>query len=440
MSERKRKAQAVTELTIFGAILIFVIGSILRNAVDSGLNQNQSLKAMRYAMLLSLQGVRNVNKSRDTASIIFIEDRLSPDASKTGSLERMPLLQTGSGTFSNTILMPIDWGEDHNIPVTDLIVNGVHFTLSGARFIVYTIGINPSNPSQVSITDTTNGIVTNIPRAGNWNDAIGCPIFYSVRPSNHSEFCPGACADGTIDMNQRFDLNRNNDYTDDVPAANRANMAWQWKAVLGLVGNLDIDEKKGRYPSWDIDGDRKEETIYRAFAVPGTNIVQTLYVLDYQKGDLDGSFDDLDLINAGLGFQDRGLQKSVSVYTQVNDGTYLEINEGRLYVPDYAPGQEFVRSTNKKNTIDVISRRFKLDNDTGRFCNPVTLARLPTIGNIPGGVPNPVQYCLDTRLPGPSCFTTVTAGTNCYDVGTKNLFIRSRNLDRSGRKWVTQTR
>ena len=57
MKFKKNRAQAVTELATFGAILIFIIGGILRNAVDAGMLQNQMLKAMRWAMLQSLPGV-----------------------------------------------------------------------------------------------------------------------------------------------------------------------------------------------------------------------------------------------------------------------------------------------------------------------------------------------------------------------------------------------
>src|SRR5262245_61681795 len=127
MKHRTKKAQAATELAVFGAILMFVVANIIRSSFGAGLTQNQSLKAMRWAMLQSLYGVRNENKSRDSASIIVIEDRLSPEASKFGSLERTPMINSGGGTFSNTLYMPLDWNEKNQIPVMDVIVNGEHF-------------------------------------------------------------------------------------------------------------------------------------------------------------------------------------------------------------------------------------------------------------------------------------------------------------------------
>src|SRR5689334_15825537 len=78
--------QAAVELAIFGAILIFILGAIVRSAVSSGYAQNQNFTAMRMAMLASWQGteanpgagaVQNV--ARNNASVIFVEDRLSPD-------------------------------------------------------------------------------------------------------------------------------------------------------------------------------------------------------------------------------------------------------------------------------------------------------------------------------------------------------------------------
>jgi hypothetical protein len=51
-----KKAQAAVELAVFGAILIFVLGTIVRSAVGNSFTQNQNFKAMRMAMLASWQG------------------------------------------------------------------------------------------------------------------------------------------------------------------------------------------------------------------------------------------------------------------------------------------------------------------------------------------------------------------------------------------------
>ena len=478
MNQWRVKAQAVTELAIFGAILIFVIGSILRNSVDAGMSQNQSLKAMRWAMTQSLMGIRNVNKSRDSATVIFIEDRLAPDAGRVGSVERTPIFQTASGSFTNTLFMPLDWLEYQNLPVTDMFVNGVHFTMSGAKFIVYDVRLDPNNVNQIRVWDLTNNIQTFYPKNGNWQDncsgALGCPLFYELIGSGSAKFCATTCSDPTLTMDQRFDLNRNNDYTDDPTGTTRSRMAWQWGAVQGLKTKIKIDAKKGEYPSFDVDADRKDEMLFAAnpstlwlktgavydvqqgaeplvsrsinmaaleASSADTDVIQQLYVMDQQKGDNNGSVDDTDLLASGQTTLDRGLLRITSVYSQTKDGTYLEINEGKAFVPAYAAIGDFVRSTTKKDQIDVITRLFQFDNNSGRFCGTDSNTRWATIGNVPGGLPNPVQYCVDTNLfPAANCYTPATVSTTCYDAGTKMLFIRSRIEDKSGRRWATQVK
>jgi|CXWL01.1.fsa_nt_gi hypothetical protein len=478
MNQRQSKAQAVTELAIFGAVLIFVIGAILRNSVDAGVQQQQTLKAMRWAMSKSLSGVRNSNKSRVAATVIFVEDRLAPDAGKFGSMERSPIVQVSSGVFTNNMFLPLDWGENYNLSLMDVIVNGVHFSLSTEKFIAYDIRLDPNNPAQIRVWDLTNNVVTYFPKDGNWLDncsgALGCPLFYTLIPLNNSKFCATTCPNSIISMDQRFDLNRNNVYADD-PVTQRSRMNWQWDAVRGLKSTsaLEIDIENVIYPNFDVDGDRKDETIYavnppQLWARTGaaydvqtgaeplvspavdmaalqassanTDVIQQLYVVDRNKGDVDSSTDDLDLLARGITAFDRGLLRDISLYSQTNDGTYLEINEGRAFVPNYIAGSQFVRSTTKKDAVDVITRLFKLDNNSGRFCGTVSGTRWATIGN-DGALPNPVEYCVNTTLfPGATCFTPATVSSTCYDAGSKTLFIRSRVTDKSGRRWATQVR
>ncbi len=501
MNHRINKAQAATELAVFGAILIFVVGSIVRSSFDSGLNQNQNLKAMRWAMLQSLYGVRNVNKSRDSASITVIEDRLSPEASKFGSLERTPAITTGSGTLSNTLYMPLDWYELNNIPVMDVLVNGEHFVFSTARFIVYDIQLVGN---QVRVWDLTNesdqNMAKRIPKAGNWDDQCttkqsvtdnsnppittiqdvptpgGCPLFYSVAPVKTANFCTTdtGCTDGsTLSLQQRFDLNRNGIFTDDFqPGEQQNNAMWQWSAVKGLVGSdkIKINADDGVYVSFDVDGDRKEEMVYAVnddtgyppntdMAVDQLNApslvglgtaspqrIQRVFVLDFDKGDMALSSDDTDRVEKEkLRIDSRvGLQTAMSVLTETKNGTRLEIREGKAYVPDTGT---FVRSVNKRDQIDIISREFRLSNNTGRYCQGTTVVQ-PIGGRIfPGSIPNPIPLggCVASaaaQSPG-ACFTPGPTGTitsTCYDTTSNTIFIRTRIAETRGHKWVTQTK
>lgn len=514
----KKKAQAATELAVFGAILIFVVGGIVRSAFEAGLGQNQNLKAMRWAMLQSLYGVRNINKSRVSSSVMVIEDRLSPDASKFGSTERIPMIHSGSATFSNTLFLPMDWMELQNIAVMDVIVNGDHFAFSTARFMAYDVQLVGADldgkGGEVQVWDLTNDIKKSYPRAENWTEkcatvffpgeidpctdkpaidpssgpnctipppvkcpkkppappagclpypghVVGCPLAYTLIPVNSAKFCDGSspCSDSSpLTVDQRFDLNRNGPGDDPDITTLRGKMMWQWSAAKGLVGEaqLEINAKDGVYPSLDIDADRKEEVIYGinndacAMSAVDPNIIkqpklihrdigcanvppvlypevaQRFFVVDFQEGDMDFTADDFDKLQAGKDFRNMGLQKDMSVYSETKDGTYLEIREGKAYVPGTG---NLVRSVNKRDHVDIISRRFQLSKNTGRFCNPGVIQ---PIGGIPNGLFNPVEWCAT------NCFTDTTIQTTCYDTTTNMLYIRTRLQETRGHKWVTE--
>ena len=120
----KAAGQAAVELAVFGAILIFILGTIIRSSVGNSYAQNQNYKAMRMALLASWNGSKTLNFStgtdpnapspnisRNTASILFVEDRISPDFNKYGGMDRNPFIAQGSGSFSYSLMYPLDAGE-----------------------------------------------------------------------------------------------------------------------------------------------------------------------------------------------------------------------------------------------------------------------------------------------------------------------------------------
>jgi len=136
--------QAATELAVFGAILIFIIGTVVRSAMGSSYSQNQNFKAMRMAMLASWQGSEtgqgegaSPNTSRNSASILFVEDRLSPDYNKYGDLDRNPFTAQGSGTFSYQLMYPLNQASDvlASLPIMDMYINGIHFPFTTANYV-----------------------------------------------------------------------------------------------------------------------------------------------------------------------------------------------------------------------------------------------------------------------------------------------------------------
>ena len=134
-----KKAQAAIELAVFGAVLIFLLGAIVRSAVGNSYTQNQNFKAMRMAMLASWNGSKNRNASRNNAAVLFVEDRLSPDFNKYGDLDRNPFVASGSGTFSYRLFYALDedelGGPASNLPITDMYINGQHFPFTTASYV-----------------------------------------------------------------------------------------------------------------------------------------------------------------------------------------------------------------------------------------------------------------------------------------------------------------
>jgi len=145
------RAQAAIELAVFGAILIFVLGSVIRSAVGNSYQQNQALKGMRMAMMASFQGSQSdanghpKSLSRNSASILFVEDRLAPEVTKYGPLERSPEIANGSGSFSYQMLYPLDATEvGSNLPIMDVYINGQQFPFTMASYATKTFSYPPS--------------------------------------------------------------------------------------------------------------------------------------------------------------------------------------------------------------------------------------------------------------------------------------------------------
>jgi len=151
-------AQAAIELAVFGAILIFILGTIVRTAVGNGYAQNENFKAMRMALLASWNSSKAANMSRTSASILFVEDRLSPDLNKYGSLDRSPNISQGSGTFSFEEMYPLSQTEvASNLPIMDIYINGQHFPFTTAAYVANRTITRPSCPSGGPYPPLTDG-------------------------------------------------------------------------------------------------------------------------------------------------------------------------------------------------------------------------------------------------------------------------------------------
>lgn len=366
-------AQTTSELAVFGSILIFILGIIMRQALGFSFTQNSNLKATRMAMKLSYEhsagftggGGGDGDASRNSASILIIEDRLTASSAKYGSVDRSPMIINANATHSRNLFMPVESGELFQMPALDAYINGKYFEFKTA----WLKSVNTA----------------------------GMTLYKKVYNMPNEPYDPAG-------PDSYFDLNRNGTLDPEEPQpAIRPRFSWQWQPAGGLAeGDLV-----------DVDDDLKTE---RVMKVTGT-IVE---VMDYQDGDIDFTQNTYDLeVENEPPF---GLTNDAQVFTFTetpNDpaatGTFLRIEEGRLV--DAA--NQVVRSVQRKDQIDLISRHIRLSNDLGRWC--------------PGGVPtSPVEAC-------GSCLTT-NYDVTCFGTdaeGYPSIWVRSRIQDRRGRKWVT---
>ncbi len=188
----------------------------------------------------------------------------------------------------------------------------------------------------------------------------------------------------------------------DVVDVDRPTFFWQWKKV-GLREGTSVD----------IDCDLKEE---RVITVNGNEA----HVLDFQEGDIDLSVNPADPGYTVL--LAPGLQEDSQMVTQINDGTYLLIEEGNLY----STSKEYIRTVSKKDSVDIMTRFIRLSNDTGRFCSSGVPQPLVD------GFDNPVEVCC-----AGCCFDSGNIDKVCMDTADLLIFVRSRVEDRHGRKWIT---
>jgi hypothetical protein len=402
MAYLNNRGQAATELAIYGAILIFVIGGIVSAAFSSSRQQNQQLKSMRQAMLKSWQAAKVQLTNRNSASTLYIEDNVSPDLNKYGPSDRVPNIMSGSGTFSNQLMQPIDWPNtptdvDNTVPVMDVVINGVPFQFRMAGFTVYKYVDSGEIGIQSCTTISKIRHCTIRLPASQMTPSTSLPLFYQMVVSENEG--------GALTNQQSFDLNRNGNYSDDPPIS-----AWKWSVKPADEVEKLVDPKKQQFPSFDVDGDGQEEVVY-GIGKGSKYGVDTVMVLDYQQGDLDFSTEHVKTTG-----RTPGLQNDMSIYTPTGSPQrgYLQVKEGKAFNPETG---NFVRSVSFNDQASVIERQIQLTADTGNMCN----------GTDP--VP-PVEAC-------GNCFATGNVGRTCFDKDSYMLYVRSSISDKRGRAWKT---
>ena len=148
---KRTSAQSATELALFGAILVFVIGAIVRTGLSSSMLLNVNLRVLRMALresYLTSEGAykrvvfdagrkwdKEGSNARNMASVVVLEDRLSvTPGSKIGTSDRIPFVSMASATMSRNLFRPIDFGEVNDIGLSDVLINGLRFPFATGGF------------------------------------------------------------------------------------------------------------------------------------------------------------------------------------------------------------------------------------------------------------------------------------------------------------------
>jgi len=461
--------QSAAELAIFGSIVIFVIGLILRTAFSVSSTMNTSLRAFRRALQESYitangEYAGEFSGARNSSSVLVVEDRLSIDPSKRGgSRDRFPLMAQGSGTMTHSLFMDINPRDAYDQPVFDMFINGQRFPLSTSRYVTVNLA---SDRAAGRIPDCLDpgGYGQDVGRC--FDTAAGQFIFFRKAYNGEAGvWCTDAADCSDYPPDRRFDLDF--DGTTDITAAEtimpglpdllREKFGWQWVRIEGTSDNLYEDLKL------DIDGDMQQEQIVECSYDAG-GVLTSCGVKDFQEGDMDLTVDDgvkaryedwrAEYI-AGGGtdpgpLQTPGLGQDMTMYSFTQDGTLLRNEEGALY----ASNGQFVRNETKQDHIDIIERVLYISNDTGRFCTLSGAANGTPCGNNSSCVPtdwtavnwarangvwnmvNPVEAC-------GNCFSLVGGvdrnKLTCMEASAPVIFVRSRLRDQRKSKWITKT-
>lgn len=131
-----RKAQALIELAIFGTVLLFVLGYMLRFGMGATYKQNIMQRSFRKAFARASEG--GVSNRWRNVNYTVLEDK--PIISTQGLLpvaERVTVGNTVSATRSMDMYGQMVYGDNEHMPRTEFEINGTRYSFPSGAFVAY---------------------------------------------------------------------------------------------------------------------------------------------------------------------------------------------------------------------------------------------------------------------------------------------------------------
>lgn len=255
LKNSRKSGQALAELAIFGTVMLVVFGYLL----NYGLNYNYSENAQMIAFRQALKKAYAARETYNTSSVVVVRDKPIPDPSSPfGVSSRFPVVASASAVWSNDLMLSWDKGDFNSrnmLPKITLIVGEKEYNFTLAGWVSKPLDDFPEPPDDPGDPGEPPG------DSFNSLDDPPAPPPVPIRkkkddPDDTHDMegttCPSPC-DGIY---------------------------WYWKTIP--ISQVAANNE------YDLDGDRKEETVVSKGAV-------LLKYLDYQEGEIDTSTDTVDI-------------------------------------------------------------------------------------------------------------------------------------------------
>ncbi|MFZ5800501.1 MAG: hypothetical protein ACOY3D_03865 [Candidatus Omnitrophota bacterium] len=383
--ELDKQGQTASELAIFGAILVFVIGALVSYSLLFNYSQKLQMMAFRQALKEShaIDGMSAsliIPLSRRTASVVVIEDRLMPELSSAfGIGTRSAAVGSATVSYNRHLYSQPTYGDSADLPRVDFFINGQLFSFTTAGY-----------------------------------KAFDCNAFISNR-------CPDGGATPRIKVFKgSYEYSYGTCPSPSEQQRGTCQYRWKWFTPPDMcIAKPPTCEPVNS--EMDIDCDTKEELIFHCASECEPDgeftsyFCNELHALDFQEGEIDLTINDRDRYNesGNYNYLNQGLLSEGSSRSEVS---------GRLKKSEDTRQITTVVTTPK--ATDIITRIIQL--------NP----------NYPGsweGVSGQADItCATTAGDAVSCCESGdNINSTCFDTTTKRFYVRSNlKTDKPPQVWT----